>query len=535
MKTIAIIFFLITSNILTAQVTQEWVATYNGTGTGGNYPVKNAIDKLGNLIVAGRTSSQSTDYLVLKYNTSGNLLWSRSYDGIDNNTDRLSDMILDDSGNVYVTGSSKEGAANGYYNWLTIKYSPDGELRWKKSLDWTMHKEDIAYSITLDKDRNVFVAGYGWALPEGYQNFDIVVVKYDNNGQQLWARSFDSPPNHSDWGYSVVTDDSGYAYVSGYTYPEKIALIKYDRDGNEKWVREYPRMSGEYAIPLFSKIDKQNNIIINGYYQVSGQSNFVTLKYNRNGNLMWGRVFDSFEGDQDVCNSIYVDDSLNIYIAGRTQTWRTLHDILLIKYTPDGDTAWIRIYDDGISEHDEAKSITIDYLMNVYLTGETYFNHDNIITLKYNSTGNLLWVKKYITSGSSSSSTIHLDLNNNIFICGGNVISATNTELISIKYSQLTNINSDSIVNSNNNKIYNFPNPFNPKTVINYILCNSGMVEIIIFSIEGKELKKLIQLNHLSGNYQIEFDGQNLPSGFYFCSLFVNGNLMESIKMQLIK
>lgn len=137
MKKLIFIFFLITSNILTGQVTQEWVATYNGIGTGYNSPTKNAIDNFGNLIVCGKTDIGSTDFLILKYNTSGILLWSRTYDGTAHSSDYLKDMILDDSGNIYVTGNSNEGAVGGYFNWLTIKYSPDGEMR-IESIDWTI-------------------------------------------------------------------------------------------------------------------------------------------------------------------------------------------------------------------------------------------------------------------------------------------------------------------------------------------------------------------------------------------------------------
>jgi len=132
MKKIIFILLLIFAQKISAQVTQEWVATYNGTGTGSFYAVKNAIDNLGNLIVAGVSEVMSTDYLILKYNSSGILIWSRTYNGTENGTDRLKDMVLDDSANVYVTGSSNEGISNGYTNWLTIKYNPAGEMKWKK-------------------------------------------------------------------------------------------------------------------------------------------------------------------------------------------------------------------------------------------------------------------------------------------------------------------------------------------------------------------------------------------------------------------
>ncbi|MBK8981572.1 MAG: SBBP repeat-containing protein [Ignavibacteria bacterium] len=537
-KIFILLIFLYTTHTK-AQVTQEWVATYNGTGTGSFYAVKNAIDNLGNLIVAGVSEVMSTDYLILKYNSSGILIWSRTYNGTENGTDRLKDMVLDDSGNVYVTGSSNEGISNGYTNWLTIKYNPAGEMKWKKSLDWTLHKEDVPFCITLDKDRNILVAGYGWSPPSNLQNFDMVVAKYSNNGEELWTRSFDSPPFHSDWGYSVVTDDSCGVYLSGYSFPSKIATVKYNTEGKQIWVREYPRNSSEYAIPLYSKIDGQNNIIVNGYYQLAGQSNFVTLKYDRNGNLLWDRIFDSPVGGQDICKSMSLDEYSNIYIVGRTRTLENWHDVLIIKYSAYGDTVWTRNYDDGNSEFDQANSIAIDGLGNVYLAGETYISNYIFLTIKYNSKGDLIWAKKYFNSGSSSFSTICIDKFNNIFVSGSSLFSTNVTDLISIKYSQLTNLDLKNTSKNQNFNFYIFPNPFNPNTTINYELNSSGNVNISVYDITGKIISEIVNQEQGPGKYEVVFssiaEGKNLNSGIYFCRLTINNRYSETIKLLLLK
>ncbi len=78
MKIIIIIYLIVTANLISAQVTQEWVATYPGTGSGYNFPKKSAIDKDGNFIVAGNSdSTHGYDYIVLKYSPSGNLIWKQ--------------------------------------------------------------------------------------------------------------------------------------------------------------------------------------------------------------------------------------------------------------------------------------------------------------------------------------------------------------------------------------------------------------------------------------------------------------------------
>ncbi|MDZ4711805.1 MAG: SBBP repeat-containing protein [bacterium] len=532
MKALIFLFFL-TFNSLTAQVTQEWIATYNGTGTGTFFSTKNAIDNSGNLIVGGNCDvGTSTDFLILKYNSSGGLLWARRYDGPQHLSDRLRDMVLDDSGNIYVIGSSNQEQSLGYSNWLTIKYSPDGDLRWVQTMDWTLHSEDIPFSMALDKDRNVFVAGYGRALPDNIMNFDMILTKYDNNGVWKWSQSYDSQPFHTDWGYSVVTDDSNCAYISGYSYPENIITIKYDPEGNQKWLKEYYRMSGEYAIPLYSTIDNQKNIIVNGYYEFFNQSVFVTLKYDRNGNLLWDRVFDRAEGNQDVKHAICVDDSMNIFITGRTETSENGHDIFVIKYKPDGDTMWTRTYDNGFGETDEGEDVAVDSFGNVYVTGTTVAppNSDESITLKFDKNGDFKWSRIFSKIGSNGSNSISVDHNKNIFVTGSG-----NRKILAVKYSQLTDIKFTNIIENKSYGLRNYPNPFNPNTKINYTLQIRGTVQLIIYNSSGKEIKNLTYKDQNPGNYEVSFDGSNLSSGIYFCTLITNNLQTQTIKMILLK
>lgn len=526
-----IIFLFFVCNTLQAQVTQEWVATYSGTGTGGNYADRCAVDKFGNFIVGGRSDSAgNTDYIILKYSSFGNLVWTRRYDGALHDLDITRDMKLDDSGNVYITGFSWEGTPLGGQNWVTIKYSSNGDFRWKQTLDWSGHI-DQPFSLTLDNQRNVYVAGEGFTGPQNY-NDDIILAKYSNNGEVIWIRSYGNSTQLPDWGYSVVTDDSDNVYVSGYS--PSIITIKYDSAGNQKWISLFPRLSGEYTVYLYSKIDRQNNIIVNGRYDT--YSNNITLKYDCNGNLLWSSPFYGQGGVLNVVNAIYIDSSSNIYLAGRTQTISNWHDALTVKYAPNGDTLWVRYYDDGIGQHDEARDITGDQNGNVYLTGYTWRDSDDYLTLKYNSNGNLIFSKKYSLSGNNASKGISIDQYNNIFITGSRDVTQSLSTIITIKYSQPTSVHS---LNNFNSKSFtlnqNFPNPFNSETIINYHCPENSNIKIKIYDILGRGICKLVDMKHDAGNYEIKFDASNYPGGIYFYSLFVNNKLVETKRMLFLK
>lgn len=100
----------------------------------------------------------------------------------------------------------------------------------------------------------------------------------------------------------------------------------------------------------------------------------------------------------------------------------------------------------------------------------------------------------------------------------------------------ITNIKASNYLNPEDYKLsQNFPNPFNPKTIISYDLKKQSLVEIKVFNILGVELKTLVKTNQQPGSYKIEFDGSNTPSGVYFYSMFINDNPVDTKKMILIR
>ena len=80
----------------------------------------------------------------------------------------------------------------------------------------------------------------------------------------------------------------------------------------------------------------------------------------------------------------------------------------------------------------------------------------------------------------------------------------------------------------------NFPNPFNPLTMIKYQLTMSGFVTLKVFDITGREIQILVNRKQNAGNYSVPFDGKHLPSGIYFYTL-QTGNFSSTKKMILLK
>lgn len=89
-------------------------------------------------------------------------------------------------------------------------------------------------------------------------------------------------------------------------------------------------------------------------------------------------------------------------------------------------------------------------------------------------------------------------------------------------------------------KLYqNYPNPFNPNTKISYE-CQSALggksyVSLKVFEVSGKEILNLVNQKQNAGRYEIALDGTNLPSGAYYYSLIVDGKVIDTKRMMLLK
>lgn len=84
------------------------------------------------------------------------------------------------------------------------------------------------------------------------------------------------------------------------------------------------------------------------------------------------------------------------------------------------------------------------------------------------------------------------------------------------------------------NLFNNYPNPFNPTTIISYSLPKQTYVELKIYDMLGREVSTLVNKEQIAGEYKIKFDGTSLPSGIYIYSIHA-GEYRASKKLMLLK
>lgn len=524
---------MITKSSLTfAQVSQEWIFRYSGQGNSNDEGGTSVlVDNFGDILVGGSiyNSENNSDFCVIKYNPDGIQKWIAIYNSPYNKHDFLNAMVIDKFGNVYVTGQSVGDEI--WEDYTTIKYDPAGIVVWTSTFNGTDNRRDEAFSIALDSIGNTYVTGFSYGFTSGE---DFATIKYNNSGQIIWVKTYNNP-THNDQARKVAVTKSGLIYVAGWSVGsstgEDYAVVKYDSSGNQIWVQRYdgPSHTGDYCQNM--TVDDLENVYLTGYTR-SSSADYTTVKYDSSGNIQWVRFYDA-AGSSDVARDIVLDKNNNVYVTGSSIGQGTGYDYVTIKYDTDGNQKWISKYTPG---NGLAFSIKLDETGNIYVTGRSNENAtgNDYVTVKYDSLlGAQQWSKKYDFSGIYGDYGRDLAIDNygNVYVTG-----QSDRDILTIKYSQLTGVNPISFGTPSEYKLeQNYPNPFNPATVISYELKVTERAELIVYDILGNEIATLVDESKPAGSYEIVFDGSDFPSGIYFYSLRVDGNLIDTKRMVLLK
>ncbi|WP_205511304.1 SBBP repeat-containing protein [Longitalea arenae] len=487
---------LFTCTLGFAQVTQKWVKRENGVGNVRDQPTGMVVDHKGNVIVTGYGdgSGANANFTTIKYDDDGDLKWIRRYNGPGNGSDIATAIATDCSGNVYVTGSSWGNGTSSDYT--TIKYAGNGDTLWVRRFNTQGNGEDQAFAMAVDDDEHVYVTGITGA--DHWSIGDITTVKYDNDGDTLWVRSYNGAVNGRDEPAAIAVDKQGNVYVAGYTYGSgtyaDYITIKYNANGDQQWINTYDGPVNHHDRAKALAVDDNGNVYVTGFITTvvnewANYSNVATIKYNAAGHQQWVTFYDN--KDHDEPNAMAVDGSGNVYITGLTgtvdedddndyltikyntagvQLWASIYkspgrdysawatdlmldaagnvyitgglsiweaiDYVTVKYNTNGEQQWAAIFD-GLNNRDRAMAIGMDAAGNIYVTGQST---EDYTTVKYNANGVQQWVTRHNgqndveKGGNDGAAALALDEDGNVHVTGHITLHETGTDYGTYKY-----------------------------------------------------------------------------------------------------
>lgn len=345
------------------------------------------VDSAGNTYITGNTRYYTSvtyyNIVTLKYDPNGNLLWSYIYNGTADN-DYANDITVDQNGNVYVVGDSREGPS-GNRDYITLKFNTSGSLLWDRFYNGPGNSLDYARAVTVNQAGDVFVTGES---RNAALNYDMTTVKYNAAGVQQWVHEYHSGGSNADFGRDILTAPDGFIYASG-SSNNKLICIKYNpTTGIPVWQSILSSSTNDAAFRIkYSAAD--TTIVLGGSQGYSG--NFLTTKMSTGGSFLWQAYYDSGNA-YDNLGSVEVDDLGNVYTGGRSSLPGTpnYYEAKLIKYDPAGNQLWITSYSNGYS--DGVADICIQDNGELAVSQFSAFNNEyNIHTARYSTSGNEIW------------------------------------------------------------------------------------------------------------------------------------------------
>ncbi|RYZ50025.1 MAG: T9SS type A sorting domain-containing protein [Sphingobacteriales bacterium] len=271
---------------------------------------------------------------------------------------------------------------------------------------------DVAWSITLDRSKNVYVTGSTNGPGTG---MDFTTIKYNAAGVQQWVARYNGPGNGEDVAKLIAVDSRGNVYVGGYSTGVSSGFdyttIKYNAAGVNEWVAHYNGPGNGVDRVNAMKLDREGNVYITGESDGGKTAaDYATIKYNNSGTRQWVVRYVG-PGKSDVANALAIDGAENVYITGRSSATASEFDVnsdyATIKYNKYGIRLWVRRYDGPSpnNNYDEALAMAVDYSSNIYVTGRSSGSDskksDDYATIKYDAKGNEKWIARYNGPGNS--------------------------------------------------------------------------------------------------------------------------------------
>lgn len=426
-------------------------------------------------------------------------------------------------------------------DWLVVRLNQSGNIIWTRTDDSGMH--DFAYDVCVDSAANILVAGFAqnlasarpnllrprgldqaWRTLSGFQSLYALTAKYGPGGNLEWRRS-----DSNCMAIGIAADSAGNSYVSGLYYGGSyldLWLAKLDPAGDTVWTRtfDFDLIDIGYRLAL----DASGNIAATAYVGDGEDFDCVTLKLTPDGDTIWTRVYD--RAANDAPGGLAIDPNGSIVVVGTTAKDTTASDALVLKYDSSGVLVWDEVFD--YNEDDGLSGAACDSAGDVYVAG--YTGADELydcLTMKLDSAGNLLWTATYGGPDTDAASDVACDNDGNPVITGFVTDPVTfGADLLVAKYSPFTGVTESPCPG---------PAPVAARSIMtaapDFVLAvpGSGRYDIRLCDLTGRTRQQIHRGLLSAGAHRFTLAGQ--PAGSYFVRVAAPDGGVSCQRLVLVK
>jgi len=425
-----------------------WSKAINGTANAFEEALAVAVDGAGNVAAAGYTFNTGTfnDFTVVKFDgTSGAVLWSKAINGTANNFDEAFAVAVDGVGNVVAAGRTTNIGTIADFTVIKFDGTSGAEL-WRKVIDGTASGADFARAVAVDGVGNVVAAGF---TTNTGTSRDFTVIKFDGvNGAELWRQVINGTANGFDEEASAVAvDGAGNVVAAGRINNTgtgfDFAVVKFDGSSSAVlWRQAINGQTNSTDSASAVAVDGAGNVVAAGLTDNTGTDwDFTVVKFDGvSGAELWQRDINGTANGRDRASAVAVDGAGNVVAAGFTTNTGTGRDFTVIKFDgTSGAELWRQAINGTANGSDEASAVAVDGMGNVVAAGVTSNTGTggDFTVIKFNgSSGAVLWSQAI--NGTANSFDIALavavDGAGNVVAAGVTVNTGTERDFTVIKF-----------------------------------------------------------------------------------------------------
>ena len=370
--------------------TVAWTAVYDGSAGGvDGTALAVAVDAAGNVYAAGSINDThfypNVDYLVVAFGADGTQRWAQRFNGPGDNFDRATEIAVDASGAVYVSGTSYTASPSFTFDWSTHKYSPNGDLLWERRHPGTGTTADRVADMVLAPDGNVVVTGITRNAENEWAD-DVATVTYDPHGNVVWQRQWNDTPAGSNSPQDMEIDSAGRITITGTIglFPPSPVTLRYDSSGT---LLQTIRDAGGASV----YVNESGDFYLAGFPAQPDES--FLAHYDASGTRMWATPVSVGDNETYVSAIVRADSTGAVTTAGTIRNVLTHNDdYLIIRFDAGGRELWRYRFNGPFGGDDRVAGLAIDGWDNAVVTGTSWNGYqtkyeggtsNDIVTLRF--------------------------------------------------------------------------------------------------------------------------------------------------------
>lgn len=540
---------------------ESWNQTFGGNITDEGHCVQQTSD--GGFIVVGFTFSYGAggiDVYLVKTDASGNLQWDQTFGG---GADDYGYSVQQTSDGGYIIAGYTFSFGSGSSDFYLIKTDSTGTEEWSQTYGGT--SSDDGYSVQQTSDGGYILTGVTFLTATN--DLDVLLVKTDSTGNEQWSHTFGGTSDDRGWDVRQ-TNDGGFiivgttnSYGSG---GDDVYLINTDATGNEIWQHAFGGDSPDRGYSVQQTSDGGFIVAGETWSYGSGGADVYIVKTDVTGALEWDLAVGGSSNDYGWC--IQQTSNEGYIIAGDTYSYSGGFDcnayLIRIASETVPEFSVDLTYVSGSPVPPGGGNLTYDLFVE-YL-GLTPIDYDGWLEASYEGGDPTTLVLRSFTNYQPGWT---IDRPGTYYPVPAGWAAGNYTFSGKVGIYPATSWNEDSFpfikegagiveefapypvigapnpfditktgkrLTVSHNLVTNYPDPFNPTTILSYELQTASSVLLSVYNVKGRKVAELVNGYRDAGIHEVVFDASSLPSGMYIYQLNT-GDSKATGKMILLK